>query len=49
MIETIGVFAQGMAMHANEREKLIQSLLAAKGFVSFRELEKRVDASPATI
>ncbi len=36
-------------MHANEREKLIQSLLAAKGFVSFRELEKRVDASPATI
>lgn len=36
-------------MHANEREKLILSLLSANDFVSFRELEKRLDASPATI
>ncbi len=36
-------------MHANEREGLILSLLGAKGFVSFRELEARVDGSPATI
>ena len=36
-------------MHASEREKLIFSLLAASGFVSFRELEKRIKGSPATI
>jgi DeoR family transcriptional regulator, ulaG and ulaABCDEF operon transcriptional repressor len=36
-------------MHANEREDLILSLLAAKGFISFRELEKRISGSPATI
>jgi DeoR family transcriptional regulator, ulaG and ulaABCDEF operon transcriptional repressor len=36
-------------MHATEREDLILSLLAAKGFVSFRDLEKRVSGSPATI
>ncbi len=36
-------------MHSTEREDLILSLLAAKGFVSFRELEKRIDSSPATI
>lgn len=36
-------------MHANERENIILSLLAAKGFVSFRELETTLEASPATI
>jgi DeoR family transcriptional regulator, ulaG and ulaABCDEF operon transcriptional repressor len=36
-------------MHANEREDLILSILAARGFVSFRDLEKRIDGSPATI
>ncbi len=36
-------------MHASEREDLILSLIAAKGFVSFRELETKLDGSPATI
>jgi DeoR family transcriptional regulator, ulaG and ulaABCDEF operon transcriptional repressor len=36
-------------MHANERETLILSLLAAKGFVSFRALEAKLEGSPATI
>jgi DeoR family transcriptional regulator, ulaG and ulaABCDEF operon transcriptional repressor len=36
-------------MHATEREDLILTLLGARGFVSFRELETRVDSSPATI
>lgn len=36
-------------MHANEREALILSLLSARSFVSFRDLEARVDGSPATI
>ncbi|MEY4270680.1 MAG: hypothetical protein RLZZ58_1896 [Pseudomonadota bacterium] len=36
-------------MHANERENLILSLIAPTGFVAFRELEARVDGSPATI
>jgi DeoR family transcriptional regulator, ulaG and ulaABCDEF operon transcriptional repressor len=36
-------------MHANERETLILSLLVAKGFVSFREIESKLDGSPATI
>jgi len=36
-------------MHAAEREHLILSLLADRGFVAFRDLEGRVDASPATI
>ena len=36
-------------MHASEREDLILSLLATKGFVAFPELEARVDGSPATI
>lgn len=36
-------------MHANEREDLILSLLATRGFVTFRELEARLDGSPATI
>jgi DeoR family ulaG and ulaABCDEF operon transcriptional repressor len=36
-------------MHATQREKLIMSLLEARGFLSFRELEAQLDASPATI
>jgi DeoR family transcriptional regulator, ulaG and ulaABCDEF operon transcriptional repressor len=36
-------------MHVSEREDLILSLVAAKGFVSFRELETKIDGSPATI
>jgi DeoR family transcriptional regulator, ulaG and ulaABCDEF operon transcriptional repressor len=36
-------------MHSSEREDLILSILAAKSFVSFRELEKRIDGSAATI
>jgi DeoR family transcriptional regulator, ulaG and ulaABCDEF operon transcriptional repressor len=36
-------------MHSNEREALILGLIAAKGFVSFRELERVLEGSPATI
>jgi DeoR family transcriptional regulator, ulaG and ulaABCDEF operon transcriptional repressor len=36
-------------MHANERETLILDALAPTGFVSYRELESRLTASPATI
>jgi DeoR family ulaG and ulaABCDEF operon transcriptional repressor len=36
-------------MHAEEREKLILEALTASGFVSYRDLEARLDASPATI
>jgi DeoR family transcriptional regulator, ulaG and ulaABCDEF operon transcriptional repressor len=36
-------------MHVTEREDLILSLLAAKGFVSFRDLEASISGSPATI
>jgi DeoR family ulaG and ulaABCDEF operon transcriptional repressor len=37
-------------MHATEREKAILRLLKQKGgFVSFREIEQRLDASPATL
>jgi DeoR family transcriptional regulator, ulaG and ulaABCDEF operon transcriptional repressor len=36
-------------MHSNEREDLIIGLLEKRGFVSFRELDALVDASPATI
>ena len=36
-------------MHANERETLILDLIAARGFVSFRDLEKLLDGSAATI
>lgn len=40
---------QDEVMHANEREELILRLLNDKGFVSFKELERRVAGSPATI
>ena len=36
-------------MHATEREKVILEALAATGFVSYRDLEAQLDASPATI
>ncbi len=36
-------------MHAAEREKMILDSLGERGFVSFRDLEARVAASPATI
>lgn len=36
-------------MHAAEREKMILDSLGESGFVSFRDLETRVAASPATI
>jgi len=36
-------------MHATERERAILDLLKKRGFIAFRELEKRVDASPATL
>lgn len=36
-------------MHASEREALILEAIAATGFVSYRALEARLGASPATI
>jgi DeoR family ulaG and ulaABCDEF operon transcriptional repressor len=33
-------------MHATERERLILEALAPTGFVSYRELEAMLDASP---
>lgn len=36
-------------MHAAEREKLILRLLGQSGFISYRDLEAALDASPATI
>ena len=36
-------------MHSNEREDIILSHISAKGFVSFRELERLLNGSPATI
>ena len=36
-------------MHSTEREKLILDALRGRGFVSYRDLEAALDASPATI
>jgi DeoR family transcriptional regulator, ulaG and ulaABCDEF operon transcriptional repressor len=36
-------------MHANERERMMLELMEPTGFVSFQELDRLVDASPATI
>jgi DeoR family ulaG and ulaABCDEF operon transcriptional repressor len=41
--------AQRSSMHASQREQLISELLQGRGFVSFQELDQRLDASPATI
>jgi len=36
-------------MHATERERMILAALGPSGFVTYRDLEARLDASPATI
>ncbi|WP_231638857.1 DeoR/GlpR family DNA-binding transcription regulator [Aurantiacibacter marinus] len=36
-------------MHASEREDIILGALREKGFATYRDLEEKVDASPATI
>ena len=36
-------------MHAAERDRFILTLLDERGFVSFQELSRRLDASPATL
>ncbi|MFT3727904.1 MAG: DeoR/GlpR family DNA-binding transcription regulator [Terricaulis sp.] len=36
-------------MHAAEREKLILDMVRKRGFVSFKELDRKLDASPATL
>ncbi len=36
-------------MHATERERFITELVTRQGFVSFRQLERSMDASPATL
>jgi DeoR family ulaG and ulaABCDEF operon transcriptional repressor len=36
-------------MHAEDRERTILSLLENRGFVSFRELDQHIKASPATV
>jgi DeoR family transcriptional regulator, ulaG and ulaABCDEF operon transcriptional repressor len=49
LIELEAVIAQRGPMHSNEREDFILSLIATRGFVAFRELEAKLDGSPATI
>jgi DeoR family ulaG and ulaABCDEF operon transcriptional repressor len=39
----------GTEMHATEREKLILSAVSKTGFVTYRDLEAQLEASPATI
>lgn len=36
-------------MHAEERERLIMEAVRTTGFISYKDLETRLDASPATI
>jgi DeoR family transcriptional regulator, ulaG and ulaABCDEF operon transcriptional repressor len=36
-------------MHAEERERTILAMVEKRGFVSFRELDKRISASPTTV
>jgi DeoR/GlpR family transcriptional regulator of sugar metabolism len=36
-------------MHAEDRERTILAMIEKRGFVSFRELDKRLIASPATV
>lgn len=36
-------------MHAQDRERTILAMLESRGFVTFRELDKRLNASPATL
>jgi DeoR family transcriptional regulator, ulaG and ulaABCDEF operon transcriptional repressor len=49
LIELAAASAQKPSMHSNQREDFILTLIAARGFVSFRELEGKLDGSPATI
>ena len=37
------------ALHASEREQAILALLAGQRFVAFRDIEREIDASPATL
>jgi DeoR family transcriptional regulator, ulaG and ulaABCDEF operon transcriptional repressor len=39
----------GRALHAEERQAAILAFLRLRGFISFRELEQEVPASPATL
>lgn len=41
--------ADTRAPHAEEREQVIMKLLDDRGFVAFRELERDINASPATL
>ncbi|ATQ42418.1 DeoR/GlpR family DNA-binding transcription regulator [Caulobacter mirabilis] len=36
-------------MHAAEREQLILQLMQDRGFIGFKELDRRIEASPATL
>ena len=36
-------------MHAEDRDRLILELMRERGFVSFQELDRTLDASPATL
>ncbi|MDB5441895.1 MAG: DeoR family transcriptional regulator, partial [Phenylobacterium sp.] len=36
-------------MHAAEREQLILQMLEERGFIGFQELDRRLEASPATL
>lgn len=49
MIDYDTHFTQALPMHSSEREQRIRQWLDDRGFVSFRELEANLDASPATI
>lgn len=49
MIETGNKLAHQTGMHASERDAAILDLVATRGFISFRALEKQLTASPATI
>jgi DeoR family transcriptional regulator, ulaG and ulaABCDEF operon transcriptional repressor len=49
LIEIRSKIAHLASMHANERDVRILNLLSERGFVSFRDLEKLVSGSPATI
>jgi DeoR family transcriptional regulator, ulaG and ulaABCDEF operon transcriptional repressor len=49
LIETWQGIAHRGPMHSNERDSIILGLIAAKGFISFKQLEALLDGSPATI
>jgi DeoR family ulaG and ulaABCDEF operon transcriptional repressor len=41
--------SEARAPHAAEREQAILDLLGRKGFIAFRDLEREIGASPATL